>query len=102
MPFSDINKKFEYALFMNYPLIGNMPMNTWSIVGVSWQKSNGRGILFLNDQRIDQSGLLADSTTQNTQANIQIGKANIDLHSYRSGFITALFCRVFLINHHIY
>jgi len=58
-------------------------MNKWSMVGVSYQKSTGRGILFLNDQKKDQSGLLDGGTTHNTQSNIMMGKNAFDTRYYK-------------------
>ena len=65
----------------SYPS-ANIPMNTWSMVGVSSQKSTGRSILFFNDQKKDQSGLLPGGTTHNTQGNIKMGTV-ADARYYR-------------------
>ena len=61
----------------------NIPLNKWSMVGASYQKSTGRGILFLNDQKMDQSGLLPGGTTHNTQSDIKMGRADIDSRYFK-------------------
>ena len=49
---------------------------------MSYQMSTGRGILFLNDQKTDQSGLLSGGTTHNTQSDIKMGVVAVDQRYY--------------------
>ena len=68
-------------------LAANIPLNEWSVVGVSYQRSTGRGILFLNDQKKDQSGLLSAGTLHNTQSDIRMGAVSVDTRYYRHGYL---------------
>ena len=64
-------------------LADNIPLNKWSMVGVAYLKSTGRGILFLNDQKKDESDLLSGGMAHNTQSDIKMGVKAFDPRCYK-------------------
>lgn len=56
--------------------------DVWMLVGVSWQRSTGRGVLFVNDQKVDVVGLLPAGTKSNTKGNIRMGSGASSSQQY--------------------
>ena len=79
-------------------LAANITLNEWSMVGVSYQRSTGRGILFLNDQKKDQIGLLRGGTLHNSQSDIRMGTVSLDSRYYRHGYLKSNFTLVVFLN----